>query len=138
MVVSADRDVLALAKDAGTVTVAWCAHGAPDAPGPVTDYRAGDLNQLTRLIRMGAPLPAGKLPNDLLQEFLGEFTFEDPALLINPGVGEDIAAVDVTRGGGPGPEVGPDHLRHRCDRTVCGAGQCQRHRHGRRRCPAGC
>jgi hydrogenase maturation factor len=97
MVVSADRDVLALAKDAGTVTVMWCARGAPDAPGPVTDYRAGDLNQLTRLIRMGAPLPAGKLPNDLLQEFLDEFTFEDPALLINPGVGEDIAAVDVTQ-----------------------------------------
>ena len=60
-------------------------------------FRVGDLPQLNRLIRMGVPLPAGKLPNDLLQELLDEFTFEDPALLINPGVGEDIAAVDVAQ-----------------------------------------
>jgi hypothetical protein len=97
MVVSADRDVLVLANDAGTVTVEWCPAGTPDSAGPVADYRVGDLNQLDRLIRMGVPLPAGKLPNDLLKEFLDEFTFEDPALLINPGVGEDIAAVDVTK-----------------------------------------
>jgi hydrogenase maturation factor len=44
---------------------------------------------------MGVSLPAGKLPNDLLKKFLDEFRFEDPALLIHPGVGEDIAAVDV-------------------------------------------
>ena len=97
MVVSADRDMLRLAKDAGTVAVEWCANGTLDSSGPVTDYRVGDLQQLDRLIRMGVPLPAGKLPNDLLKEFLDEFTFEDPALLINPGVGEDIAAVDVAQ-----------------------------------------
>jgi hydrogenase expression/formation protein HypE len=96
MVVSGDRDVLALAKEAGSVAVEWCTAGTP-APGSLTDHRVSDLDQLNRLIRMGAPLPAGKLPNDLLREFLGEFTFEDPALLITPGVGEDIAAVDATR-----------------------------------------
>ena len=96
MVVSGDRDVLALAKEAGSIAVEWCTAGTP-ASGPATDHRVSDLDQLNRLIRMGAPLPAGKLPNDLLREFLGEFTFEDPALLIPPGVGEDIAAVDVTR-----------------------------------------
>lgn len=97
MVVSADRNVLALAKDAGSVAVEWCTNGTPDSSAAVSDYRAGDFNQLRRLIRMGSPLPAGKLPNDLLKEFLGEFTFADPALLISPGVGEDIAAVDVAR-----------------------------------------
>jgi hydrogenase maturation factor len=45
---------------------------------------------------MGTPLPAGKLPNDLLKLFLEDVGFEDPALLITPGVGEDIAAVDVS------------------------------------------
>jgi hydrogenase maturation factor len=44
---------------------------------------------------MGTPLPAGKLPNDLLREFLNGFEFNDPSILINPGVGEDTAAVDV-------------------------------------------
>jgi hydrogenase maturation factor len=97
MLVSADRDMLRLAKDAGAVAVEWCANGTLASSGPLTDYRVGDLPQLNRLIRMGVPLPAGKLPNDLLQEFLDEFTFEDPALLINPGVGEDIAAVDVAQ-----------------------------------------
>jgi hydrogenase maturation factor len=95
MVVSADRDMLRLAKDAGAVTVEWRADGTLNSSGSAADYRVDGLPQLNRLIRMGAPLPAGKLPNDLLKEFLDEFTFEDPALLINPGVGEDIAAVDV-------------------------------------------
>ena len=62
MVVSADRDMLRLAKDAGSVAVEWCPEGTPDSSGPVTDYRVGDLPQLDRLIRMGVPLPAGKLP----------------------------------------------------------------------------
>lgn len=95
MVVSSNRDVLRLAKDAGAVAVEWCANGTMDSSEPVADYRAADLPQLNRIIRMGVSLPAGKLPNDLLQEFLDEIVFDDPALLINPGVGEDIAAVDV-------------------------------------------
>jgi hydrogenase expression/formation protein HypE len=97
MVVSANRDVLRLAKDAGAVAVEWCPDGTLDPSEPVADYRIADLPQLNRLIRMGVALPAGKLPNDLLQEFLDDIVFDDPALLINPGVGEDIAAVDVAR-----------------------------------------
>jgi len=97
MVVSADRDMLRLAEEAGAVAVKWCANATLDSSAPVADYRVGDLPQLNRLIRMGVPLPTGKLPNDLLQELLDDFTFADPALLIHPGVGEDIAAVDVAR-----------------------------------------
>jgi hydrogenase maturation factor len=44
---------------------------------------------------MEARLAAGKLPNALLRKILRGIAFEDPAVLINPGVGEDIAAVDV-------------------------------------------
>ena len=53
------------------------------------------LDQLKKIVRMSTPLPAGKLPNDLLREFLNQFDFNDPSILINPGIGEDTAAVDV-------------------------------------------
>jgi hydrogenase maturation factor len=35
------------------------------------------------------------LPNDLLEKFLNLFGFEDPSVLIKPGIGEDTAAVDI-------------------------------------------
>lgn len=60
-----------------------------------SDYRISMLGDLKRIIRRRIPLPAGKLPNDLLEEVLHDFAFDDPAVLIRPGVGEDIAAVDV-------------------------------------------
>jgi len=44
---------------------------------------------------MGTPLAMGKLPNDILEEFIRRFDFQDPSVLINPGVGEDTAAVNV-------------------------------------------
>ena len=53
------------------------------------------IPELEDIVRMGTPLPAGKLPNSLLRKFLNQFTFDDPTVLINPGVGEDIAAVDI-------------------------------------------
>jgi len=53
------------------------------------------LEKLIAVARLGIPLPAGKLPNDLLREFLDQFIFNDPSIIINPGVGEDTAAVDV-------------------------------------------
>ena len=53
------------------------------------------IQELEDIVRMGTPLPAGKLPNSLLRKFLNQFTFNDPTVLINPGVGEDIAAVDI-------------------------------------------
>mgnify|MGYP001061096191 CR=1 FL=1 len=42
------------------------------------------------------PLPSGKLPNDLLAQFLQAAEIHDPAVLVYPGVGEDTAAVDVS------------------------------------------
>ena len=53
------------------------------------------LEKLIPVARLGIPLPAGKLPNDLLRKFLNQFIFNDPAIIINPGVGEDTAAIDV-------------------------------------------
>jgi hydrogenase maturation factor len=96
LVVSADPEVIRLARAGGAVTAAWRPAAAPAASGSFADFQVGGTAHLDRVVRMGLPLPAGKLPNDLLKEFLGEFAFDDPALLIRPGVGEDIAAVDVS------------------------------------------
>ena len=41
------------------------------------------------------PLPVGKLPNELLRQFLDEFRCQAPSVLIGPDVGEDIAAVSL-------------------------------------------
>ena len=42
------------------------------------------------------PLPPGKLPNELLDRFLGELVCRDPSVLVGPRVGEDVAAVSLT------------------------------------------
>jgi HAD superfamily hydrolase (TIGR01509 family) len=60
-----------------------------------SDFTIAQLKELKKIIQLGTPLPAGKLPNDLLQEFLDQFSFNDPSVLIKPGVGEDTAAVSI-------------------------------------------
>ena len=86
---------LQLGGDTGAVTVFWDTRKDKQQTPVSCDYVISTPEALQNIIRMGLPLPTGKLPNDLLQGFLKEFCFEDPALLINPGIGEDIAAVDV-------------------------------------------
>ena len=41
------------------------------------------------------PLPAGKLPNRLLDQFLKALDCRDPSVLVGPRVGEDVAAVSL-------------------------------------------
>lgn len=53
------------------------------------------LTELLPIIQMGVPLQGGKLPQPLLDMFLGEFQWNDSSVLNWPGVGEDTAAVDV-------------------------------------------
>lgn len=95
MVVSADSDVLRSAKAAGTVTVQLAKTALPAETPASPDFHIKDLRQLTGIVRMGLPLSVGKLPNELLKELLSDFVFKDPSVIINPGVGEDIAAVDI-------------------------------------------
>ena len=59
------------------------------------DYTVSHLEELKEIIQMGIPLPAGKFPNELLKGMLDQFVFQDPSVLINPGIGEDTAAVNV-------------------------------------------
>jgi hydrogenase maturation factor len=95
LVVSAERSVLDLAASAGAITVLVSKQAPPPEPDPRVHFQIADIRYLKNILRLGIPLPPGKLPNELLKQFLDEFKFEDPSLIIYPGVGEDIAAVDV-------------------------------------------
>jgi hydrogenase expression/formation protein HypE len=82
-------------RDAGAMT-AYITNQNSGDPAPVkSDFTVSNLRELKPLIRMGLPLSAGKLPNDLLEDLLGSFDFKDPSLLVSPGIGEDTAAVDL-------------------------------------------
>jgi len=82
-------------KNAGSVTVFLNNGFEYDFSDPKSDYTISQLGELKKIIRLLLPLPAGKLPNDLLERFLSHIPSYDQSVLIKPGVGEDISAVDV-------------------------------------------
>ena len=95
LAVAGDPAILNDAQKNGAMTVLIDPSG-PAANDTVGGHiRISHLENLIPVARMGIPLPAGKLPNDLLRKFLNQFVFDDPSIIINPGVGEDTAAVDV-------------------------------------------
>lgn len=59
------------------------------------DFILDQLGDLKEIIHYFAPLPPGKLSNDLLGKFLAELGPADPSLLLAPGVGEDVAALSI-------------------------------------------
>ena len=82
-------------QQAGAVTVLLDNRPEPDPSMPPSDYTISRLADLKKIVRLGLPLSPGKLPNELLGEFLGRVATRDPAILIHPGIGEDTTAVDV-------------------------------------------
>ena len=82
-------------QNAGTLTAHLDVDSQVDLGDLSPDFMVSRLAELEPIIQMGVPLPQGKLPNDLLAEFLNGFSIEDPDLLIKAGVGEDIAAADI-------------------------------------------
>jgi hydrogenase expression/formation protein HypE len=80
---------------AGAVTVCLETGGESGTSSVECAYTISNLEKLKTIVRMGLPLGAGKLPNDLLEEFLDQFDFDDPSVLIHPGIGEDTTAVNV-------------------------------------------
>jgi len=62
-----------------------------------SDFTVSGLEGIKNIVRLGLPLSPGKLPNDLLENFLDGFDFHDPSVLIHAGVGEDAAAVDIDK-----------------------------------------
>ena len=82
-------------RRAGAVTV-FLGNGTGSSP-PDSDFTVAALSELENILRYGLPLGPGKLPNDLLEQFLADFAVADESVLIRPGVGEDTAAVDLDR-----------------------------------------
>ncbi|MEE8415990.1 MAG: HAD-IA family hydrolase [Desulfobacterales bacterium] len=82
---------------AGAVTVLLRNPVGTPSPDCQSDYTISRLEELKRIIRLARPLPSGKLPNDLLAEFIEIFSFDDPSVLIHPGIGEDTAAVNIEK-----------------------------------------
>ena len=95
LVVTAEETIYRQTSSAGAVPVLMTPWKATDNSMADIGYQVSELGQLKKIVRLGTPLPAGKLPNDLLREFLDQFDFQDPSVIINPGIGEDTAAVDV-------------------------------------------
>jgi HAD superfamily hydrolase (TIGR01509 family) len=88
-------------RAAGAVTAHLLNHGLPgfeqeaQPDAADCDFVVGRLAELEDVVRLGLPLPLGKLPNDLLAAFLGGLAGADPALVVPPAVGEDVAAIDL-------------------------------------------
>ena len=95
LVVAADPAILREARQAGALTAFLDPSAQSEKARVGTDFQMSQLTELKSIVRQGIPLPPGKLPNDLLREYLNQFVFDDPSILINPGVGEDTAAINV-------------------------------------------
>ena len=95
LLLTADQKVIQQAKTAGIGAVYLDTRATSEDWVTDIEFRVSRIGELKQIVRLGIPLPAGKLPNDLLRKFLNQFEFQDPSVLINPGIGEDTAAVDV-------------------------------------------
>jgi hydrogenase maturation factor len=95
LVAAAEPAILQDGQKAGALTVFFDPSAQSEKTRVYSDFQMSQLSELKNIVRQGIPLPPGKLPNDLLREYLNQFVFDDPSILINPGVGEDTAAVDV-------------------------------------------
>jgi hydrogenase maturation factor/phosphoglycolate phosphatase-like HAD superfamily hydrolase len=95
LIVSTSASEIQAGQKAGAITVLVDPDRKSKPPALSSDFEIQNIRELKKIIRMGTPLPAGKLPNDLLGDFLNQFQIADPTVLIHPGVGEDIAAVDI-------------------------------------------
>jgi hydrogenase expression/formation protein HypE len=95
LLISANDAEIMTARNSGAITLRLATGDKPDPTTFSADFIVENLQEIKNIVRLGSPLPTGKLPNRLLRDFLNQIIFDDPAVLINPGVGEDITAVDV-------------------------------------------
>ncbi len=82
-------------RRAGTLTMFLSNDPAERVCDAQAHFVVADLREAARVIRYGLPLPAGKLPADLLEQSIRSLVSDDPAVLVGARLGEDAAAVDV-------------------------------------------
>jgi hydrogenase maturation factor len=83
------------ASSRGMITVRISHDRNDDANSDDVDFVIPNAAQLAHVIRLGSPMPIGKFPCDLLERYLDDFSFQDESVIINPGIGEDTAAIDI-------------------------------------------
>jgi len=81
-------------RRAGALT-AYLTNGRPSPKDLDAHVVVQTLAELEPFLTDGAPLPAGKLPNDFLAELLARYRITDPSVIVGPSVGEDTAAVTI-------------------------------------------
>ncbi len=60
----------------------------------IADHVVECLDEARTVLDRSIPLKPGKLPNRMLEQFIEDLSLDQSELLITPGVGEDIAAVE--------------------------------------------
>ncbi|MEJ2096752.1 MAG: HAD-IA family hydrolase [Deltaproteobacteria bacterium] len=83
-------------RSAGALTVHLDNNPTFDKTAVESDFTVQHLSEIKAILDLGIPLAQGKLPNDLLAIFLKQLRINTSRMLIHPGVGEDIAAVDIS------------------------------------------
>ncbi len=93
---------------AGALTIFYDSNPERNFAAPQADYTISRLGELAELLSLHLPLPAGKVPNEMLSRFLppsgrdsstaqldGRENIE--SLRVGPGVGEDTAVIDLKK-----------------------------------------
>ncbi len=80
-------------RGAGALTSFITNNSPLEASTGDADFVINLLEELVDVIEMGLPLKGGKLPNHILEKYLGDISIDDPRVLVSPGVGEDTAAI---------------------------------------------
>ncbi len=84
-------------QNAGSPTVLLDRKNDPRLAMIKSDFRIESLLELKQVLEFTRPLTTGKLPNHILELFLKQFDYSDPSVLVNAGIGDDTAAVDVSK-----------------------------------------
>ena len=82
-------------KRAGAPTMYLYNDSSEPFHGEDADFVVHSLEEALTLIRRSLPLPAGKLPADLLGEALRALAPADPSVLVGAAIGEDAAVLDI-------------------------------------------
>ncbi len=82
-------------KRAGALAMYLYNDPAEPFHGEGADFVVHSLAEALAVIRRGLPLPAGKLPADLLEQALSGLALTDPSVLVGAAIGEDAAALDI-------------------------------------------